>query len=108
MAENRRCPECGAELPTDAPLGLCGACLLRLGLGRQPPTEDWPTAAQRPPSPDAFAPPDSAGRVPEVQGYEILGRLGQGGMGTVWRAVQLSTRREVALKLLGAGVFGSE
>jgi WD40 repeat protein len=29
-------------------------------------------------------------------------------MGTVWCALQLSTRRDVALKLLGPGVFGSE
>ena len=38
---------------------------------------------------------------PRIEGYEILGRLGKGGMGTVWRAIQLSTKREVALKLLG-------
>ena len=37
---------------------------------------------------------------PHIEGYEILGRLGKGGMGTVWRATQLSTKREVALKLL--------
>ena len=45
---------------------------------------------------------------PTVEGYQILGRLGEGGMGAVWRAVQLSTRRDVALKLLGATAFGSE
>jgi len=45
---------------------------------------------------------------PRVEGYEISTRLGEGGMGTVWSAVQLSTRREVALKVLGRGVFASE
>jgi tetratricopeptide (TPR) repeat protein/predicted Ser/Thr protein kinase len=49
--------------------------------------------------------PDAA---PEVEGYEITGRLGHGGMGTVWKAVQLSTHRQVALKFLGRGVFSSE
>ncbi len=39
--------------------------------------------------------------VPKIEGYRILGQLGQGGMGTVWRAMQLGTRREVALKLMG-------
>ncbi|MBI5724988.1 MAG: SUMF1/EgtB/PvdO family nonheme iron enzyme [Planctomycetes bacterium] len=38
--------------------------------------------------------------VPKVDGYEIKGRIGDGGMGTVWRAIQLSTKREVALKFL--------
>ena len=37
---------------------------------------------------------------PEVPGYQIIGRLGEGGMGTVWRAVQLGTGRSVALKLM--------
>jgi tetratricopeptide (TPR) repeat protein len=45
---------------------------------------------------------------PQIEGYEITGRLGQGGMGTVWSAVQLSTSRDVALKLLGRGAFASE
>ncbi len=51
---------------------------------------------------------DSPDPMPQVEGYEIAGPLGQGGMGTVWGAVQLSTRREVALKLLGKGMIGSE
>jgi eukaryotic-like serine/threonine-protein kinase len=38
--------------------------------------------------------------VPKLEGYQILEALGQGGMGTVWRAVQLSTQRQVALKLM--------
>jgi serine/threonine protein kinase len=44
---------------------------------------------------------------PQVPGYTITGRLGQGGMGAVWRAVQLSTGREVAVKLMSPSVFGS-
>jgi predicted Ser/Thr protein kinase len=52
--------------------------------------------------------PGLSGAMPEVEGYEIAGPLGQGGMGTVWSAVQLSTRREVAIKLLRKGGFGSE
>jgi WD40 repeat protein/tetratricopeptide (TPR) repeat protein len=44
---------------------------------------------------------------PDVPGYQITGKLGEGGMGTVWRARQLSTRRDVALKLVGKGGLGS-
>lgn len=47
------------------------------------------------------------GPFPQIEGYEITGRLGEGGMGVVWRATQLSTRRDVALKLLGTSLFGS-
>ncbi|MEM9415026.1 MAG: serine/threonine-protein kinase [Planctomycetota bacterium] len=45
---------------------------------------------------------------PTIPGYHITGRLGEGGMGVVWRAIQLATHRRVALKVMGAGMFGSE
>ncbi|HTW93207.1 MAG TPA: protein kinase [Tepidisphaeraceae bacterium] len=45
---------------------------------------------------------------PRLSGYRIVAILGAGGMGTVWRAEQLSTHREVALKLLNAGAGASE
>ena len=44
---------------------------------------------------------------PKIEGYEITGPLGKGGMGIVWRAVQLSTQREVALKLLAEKILGT-
>jgi len=45
---------------------------------------------------------------PDIPGYEITGRLGSGGMGSVWLANQLSTNRKVAIKLMSQSFFGSE
>ena len=36
---------------------------------------------------------------PQIEGYEILCKLGEAGQGQIWRALQLSTNRQVALKV---------
>lgn len=45
--------------------------------------------------------------LPEIRGYQVMESLGAGGMGMVYRAVQISTGREVALKILKTSVVGS-
>ena len=47
-------------------------------------------------------------RVHRLGDFEILELLGQGGMGTVYAALQRSPRREVALKVVRAGEHSEE
>ncbi|MBN2271401.1 MAG: serine/threonine protein kinase [Sedimentisphaerales bacterium] len=58
--------------------------------GNDLPTVSGPTSAR---------PGSSKTPPPAIEGYEIIGELGEAGQGRVWRARQLSTRREVALKV---------
>ena len=44
---------------------------------------------------------------PRIEGYDIEEKIGEGGMATVWRGTQLSTRRRVALKLMSAAASES-
>ena len=40
----------------------------------------------------------------DIHGYRLLEMIGQGGGGTVWRAWQDNTQREVAIKMLPVGL----
>ncbi len=54
----------------------------------------------------SVAPPPDKGPFPEIPGYHILGRVGVGAMGTVYRAQQVAMDRTVALKVLFESLAG--
>lgn len=98
MSQIAKCPQCESDLPSDAPAGLCPACLLQQGAGDPTRLSEISFSSESHQTQFRAPSPEELGEL--FPQFEILQLLGQGGMGAVYKARQIKLDRIVALKII--------
>ena len=69
----------------------------------------FPVSDAHPTDPaEVFSTSDSFQSTPQFNDYQVISKLDEGGMGAVWRAKQLGTGRQVAIKICDDKTLASE
>ena len=102
----QRCPNCDircdVSLFVEGSLARCGHCGVRFEVHREktapPPPQQQRPAPPQPPTAATAETPEAP--LPLLAGFSVLERIGQGGMGEVFRCTRDSDQLPVAVKIL--------